>query len=651
MDNQEIRDRIIFSDYLSERGRQDGGHASGNGPYPMRGDMTSEEYIIRLLQTIESLNSTMMAMREEIAFLRESLAKMEASLSASEQERKRQQAIINAKDEDLRKLTHQMADLLGKVAALTNALEDKSHQLSARNRNQFGTKTNRTKANKNTEGRDDDHDDYSASADTKSEQQEASAQPESEETKPLETPKSDLNQPIDLDEFKDKFGKERPDNYEHAHADRVIKFECDRSQVRGEIIGETVCSVFNQVSYVEERQYVFITSVYEEEVLDPHTGKVIDYVTRQETKHYPMKEDLATEGAAQETVVRMDRLPGMIGGHFMTAEMIADIVFQYLVCFTPLNRQANALKEDGFVINRQTVTEIYHSVGYLLEPVYKALQKKVMSRNAFLNCDETWFRLHFKDGNKKGYIWVMANKELDSMFYFYDDGSRAREVLQIQIESTEIKAIMSDGYVAYKHLDAEDSKVEHLADLCHIRTKFMDWLQVAPDEDAADMIRDFNELFRRERYYRNQEEWTPKQIEDARTGDESMEILTRIANRLDMLDKRKDKENEGIPKVGERAINYMKNLWASVLKWCRDGRYSLDNNLAERCCRPVALLRKNIVHFSSHKGAEVFSIFGSLIESCKMAGVSIKQYLVKVIKEIDGGNKDCESLLPGVLSL
>ncbi len=56
--------------------------------------------------------------------------------------------------------------------------------------------------------------------------------------------------------------------------------------------------------------------------------------------------------------------------------------------------------------------------------------------------------------------------------------------------------------------------------LAHIRTKFMDWLAVAPDEDAADMVRDFNDLFRKELYYRGQE-WTPKQIEDARIGDES----------------------------------------------------------------------------------------------------------------------------------
>ena len=650
MDNQEIRDRIIFSDYLSERGSRDGCHASGNGPYPMRGDMTSEEYIIRLLQTIESLDSTMRSMREEIAFLREKLARMDASLEEKELERKRLWALIEAKDEDNRRLAQQMADLLGKVAALTKALEDKTHQLSGRNRNQFGTKTNRTHASKNMTGRDDDHDDYSASSDTTSETEETSTQPESGETKPLDSPKSDFVKPIDINEFNETVGKDRPDHYTSAHADRVVKFECDRSQVRGTITGETVCSVFNQVSYVEERQYVFITSVYEEPVIDPETGGIIDYVMRQETKHYPMKEDMAVEGGAQETVLRMDRLPGMVGGHFMTAEMIADVIFQYLVCFTPINRQANAMKEYGFEIKRQTVTEIYHSVGYMLEPVYEALKKKVMARNAFLNCDETWFRLHFKDETKKGYIWVMANRELDSMFYFYDDGSRARKVLQEMIEGTEIKAIMSDGYVAYKHLDAEDSKVEHIADLAHIRTKFMDWLTIAPDEDAADMVRDFNELFRLERYYGNIK-LSIKQIEDARIGEESMEVLIRIANRMDMLDRRKDKDDGGIPKVGERAVNYMKKLWASVLKWCRDGRYSLDNNLAERCCRPVALLRKNIMHFSSHKGAEVFSIWGSLIESCKMAGIAIKRYLVRVIKEIDGGNKDYESLLPGVLAL
>lgn len=130
-----------------------------------------------------------------------------------------------------------------------------------------------------------------------------------------------------------------------------------------------------------------------------------------------------------------------------------------------------------------------------------------------------------------------------------------------------------------------------------------------------------------------------------------MEILWRIAERLTKLEDRIKDDNDKIPRVGERAVNYMKNLWAAVLRWCRDGRYSLENNLAERCARPVALMRKNIMHFASHKGAEVFTIFGSLVESCKMAGQSVKQYLAKAITEVNNGNKDYDSLIPGVITL
>lgn len=91
----------------------------------------------------------MKSMREETVFLRESIAKMEGSLSASELERKKHQALIDARDEDLWRLTQRMADLLGQVAVLTKALKDKRHQRSGRNRNLFVTKTNRTRSNKN----------------------------------------------------------------------------------------------------------------------------------------------------------------------------------------------------------------------------------------------------------------------------------------------------------------------------------------------------------------------------------------------------------------------------------------------------------------------------------------------------------------------
>ena len=82
----------------------------------MRGDMTSEEYIMKLMQTIGSLDSMVRSLRDELALLREKDAEHGI-------ERKRLMALIEAKDKDISSLTKQMAQLLGKVDALTKALE------------------------------------------------------------------------------------------------------------------------------------------------------------------------------------------------------------------------------------------------------------------------------------------------------------------------------------------------------------------------------------------------------------------------------------------------------------------------------------------------------------------------------------------------
>ena len=95
---------------------------------------SSEEYIIRLLQTIKSLDSMVRSLREELARPREKDAEHGV-------ERRRLMSMIETKDKDISCLTQQMAQLLGKVDALTKALEDKSHQLANRNRDKFGKKT------------------------------------------------------------------------------------------------------------------------------------------------------------------------------------------------------------------------------------------------------------------------------------------------------------------------------------------------------------------------------------------------------------------------------------------------------------------------------------------------------------------------------
>lgn len=104
---------------------------------------SSEEYMIRLLQTIESLDSLMRDLRGEVSFLRDELTRLREKDAEHDLERKLLMKQIEGKNEDIRRLTDKMSGLLGKVDALTKVLEDKTHQLTNRNRGQFGTKTNR----------------------------------------------------------------------------------------------------------------------------------------------------------------------------------------------------------------------------------------------------------------------------------------------------------------------------------------------------------------------------------------------------------------------------------------------------------------------------------------------------------------------------
>ena len=92
------------------------------------------------MQTIGSMDSTMRSLRDKLACVRE----MDAEHN---EECKRLMSLIEDKNKDISYLTQQMAQLLGKINVLTKTLEDKSHQLTNRNRDKFGTKTNRRKTN------------------------------------------------------------------------------------------------------------------------------------------------------------------------------------------------------------------------------------------------------------------------------------------------------------------------------------------------------------------------------------------------------------------------------------------------------------------------------------------------------------------------
>ena len=66
----------------------------------------------------------------------------------------------------------------------------------------------------------------------------------------------------------------------------------------------------------------------------------------------------------------------------------------------------------------------------------------------------------------------------------------------------------------------------------------------------------------------------------------------------------------------------------------------------ERAIRPFTVSRKNSLHYSSEEGVEMAMTYLTIIETAKMWGLQVKEYLTYVWREVISGNTDYESMTP-----
>lgn len=71
-----------------------------------------------------------------------------------------------------------------------------------------------------------------------------------------------------------------------------------------------------------------------------------------------------------------------------------------------------------------------------------------------------------------------------------------------------------------------------------------------------------------------------------------------------------------------KVLKYMNHYWNQPILYLKDGRYCIDNSLAERPLRPMTVERKKSLTFCSHDGTEVSVVYYTFVETCKMYGVS-----------------------------
>ena len=522
----------------------------------------------------------------------------------------RQQKIQENLMRSIDQLTKQLAESSNEKAALEQENRDLSSRISVNNKVRFGS-TSQKGIRKNTApvvDRQKDKDDFDGTNGA------AMSSVNQEEATPVADAEA-AEQP------QKNYDNRKGMKYQTMYADKRIMHKSDINLLPegATIIKSVTESTYEQISYIVQHDYEMI--IYKDK-----DGKI-------RKGYFPMAGESAD----------IDRFPGT---HASTS-LLANLVFNKYHMNTPVYREMVRLLNNRMNVSRNTVYNWFVKGSEYLKKVLPILKEKLLAPGAVVHCDETWCRVKVNGKYAKKYIWSMVNELARVVVYFYDDGSRGRGVLRQFLGDTEIDALQSDGYNVYLYIDNELINVDHLCCFAHARAKFVYALEQGKDEEAEFFIRLIGRLYELEEQYRIRH-LTPEQIHRERQGVETTRIIKQLRERLDKL------LADGNPMRGDlmhKALNYLNSFWNQLILYLKDGRYNIDNSLAERSLRPMTVERKNSLGFGSHAGVEVSVIYHTFIETCKMCGVSTLEYFKEFFTAIMQGRTDYENMLPMTIGI
>lgn len=307
----------------------------------------------------------------------------------------------------------------------------------------------------------------------------------------------------------------------------------------------------------------------------------------------------------------------------------------------PLHRQIAIFSRSGVHLKASTISDWVQDAAELLESLYLKLREREMSSD-YIQMDESIIPVLDKDKPgvaKKGYHWVVRSPELKSLFFHYDNGSRAKYVA-VDILKDFKGAVQSDGYGAYDIYEKKQG-VTLLGCWAHVRRKFEHALEEDPDR-ATEALRIIGELYAIERYAK-ENNLPPDKIKELRDK-ESYPRLREFERWIEAIvtSGRLLKQS-----AMSKAIAYAYSIYPCLSRYVMAGRYQIDNNMAENAVRPLALGRKNYLFCRTHEAAGHAAIIYSLLGTCKLWNINPEEWLTDIFNRIgDCKQSKLEELLP-----
>ncbi len=352
-------------------------------------------------------------------------------------------------------------------------------------------------------------------------------------------------------------------------------------------------------------------------------GEEISYKLKHKPGTFVIKEIIrpkyAHPGREEKGIIIADMPESLLPRCQADDTFLAYLLVEKFVNHMPLYRIEEDLRRQGIGISRNLLSKWVIRCGMALRPLYNKMKKHILdSKNIFI--DETPIKLQDTGKCQTAYMWVIVGGQgSDPPYRIYDfkDDRCHHHVLDILTNYR--GGLHSDKFGAYEKL-AEQKVITWYPCFGHIRRKFF---EAGEEAFRGWVLRKIKYLFMLERvaWARSYEERL--QIRQEKEVPIINELIQKIKNKLldrKVLPKSKLREALGyfcglIPYLK----NYTKNPWAR-----------LDNNVAERAIRPLAIGRKNWLFFGSKDGGEAGAVIFSIVQTCRGLGIDPYEYLADI---------------------
>ena len=363
------------------------------------------------------------------------------------------------------------------------------------------------------------------------------------------------------------------------------------------------------------------TKVREEvtEVLEkiPSQLKVIRYIR-------PIYACRACEMVSQAPAPDLPILKGRPGPNLITHIAIAKYYDGM-----PLYRQSKVFGREGVEIERMVMADWMGHFAWWISPLVEMIGAYVMSAPA-IHADDTPIKVLSpgKGRTATGRLWIYAVDErpwagerAPAAFYRYSPdrkGERPKEHLA--------------GFSGFLHADAYAgyalAGITHVQCMAHARRYFFDVFDATKSPVAKQALERIGALYAIEADINGK----PADVRLAERQARAVPLLTDLKGWLEGARRRLSLKSS----LG-KALQYSLSRWQALTRYASDGRLAIDNGVAERGLRTIAVSRKNFLFLGSDEGGVRAAHIYTIVESARMNGLNPQAYLADVIDRLAKG--------------